>query len=86
MSTCEMVNVGTRKRVPVPRGARNVRQVVFAPRTGHSEKPLDVRHRITQMHPLQKKIELFSRFDQAQPNPGGWDDYGMDVGSVPWVP
>jgi N6-adenosine-specific RNA methylase IME4 len=86
MSTCEMVNVSKKKKVPVPRGARNVRQVVFAPRTGHSEKPLDVRHRINQMHPLQKKIELFSRFDQAQPNPGNFDDWGMDLGSVPWTP
>ena len=86
MSSCEMVNVSKRKKVPVPRGSRKVRQVVFEPRTQHSAKPLEVRHRITQMHPLQKKIELFSRFDQSQPNPGGWDHYGMDIGSVPWVP
>ena len=43
MSSCEMVNVSKRKKVPVPRGARNVRQVVFEPRTTHSAKPLEVR-------------------------------------------
>ena len=86
LSSCEMVNVAKRKKVPVPRGARNVRQVVFEPRTTHSAKPLEVRNRITQMHPLQKKIELFSRFDQSAPNPGNFDDWGMDLGSVPWTP
>lgn len=86
MSSCEMVNVSKRKKVPVPRGARNVRQVLFEPRTTHSAKPLEVRNRITQLHPLQKKIELFSRFDQSAPNPGNWDDWGMDIGSVPWTP
>lgn len=86
MSSCEMVNVSKVRRVPVPRGSRKERQVIFEPRTKHSCKPLEARHRITRMHPLQKKIELFSRFDQSQPNPGGWDDFGMDIGSVPWTP
>lgn len=86
MSQCEMVNVGTVRRIPIPRGARNIKQYYEAPRTSHSSKPTHFRHEITQMHPLQKKIELFSRFDQSQPNPGGWDDYGMDLGSVPWTP
>lgn len=86
MSQCEFVNVGTLKKVPIPRGARNVHQFISEARTSHSAKPLDVRHRITQMHPLQKKIELFSRFDQKGPNPGNWDDFGCDIGSVPWIP
>jgi N6-adenosine-specific RNA methylase IME4 len=86
MSSCEMVNVSKRKKVPVPRGSRSVRQVVFEPRTSHSSKPDEVRHRINQMHPLQKKIELFSRFDQSLPNPGNFDHWGMDIGSVPWTP
>lgn len=86
MSQCEMVNVGTLRRVPVPRGARNVRQLISEPRTNHSAKPTEARHRITQMHPLQKKIELFSRFDQSQSVSSGWDDWGMDIGSTPWIP
>ena len=86
MSQCEMVNVGTLKKIPVPRGARNIHQFLSQTRTSHSAKPLEVRHRINQMHPLQRKVELFSRFDQSAPNPGNWDDYGMQIGSVPWVP
>jgi N6-adenosine-specific RNA methylase IME4 len=85
LSSCEMVNVFKRKRVPKPRGARNVRQVVMTPRTSHSTKPLEIRERINEMHPLQKKIELFSRFDQKKVT-NNWDDWGKDLGSVPWVP
>lgn len=85
MSQCEMVNVGTLKRVPLPRGARNVYQYVEAPRTSHSAKPLIVRERINEMHPLQRKIELFSRFDQAKAT-SNFDDWGKDLGSVPWIP
>lgn len=86
MSSCEMVNVAKVRRVPQPRGARNIRQVVFAPRTKHSAKPEEVRERITQMHPLQDKIELFSRVDQSTQKDIKWDDWGMDIGSVPWIP
>jgi N6-adenosine-specific RNA methylase IME4 len=84
MSQCEMVNVGTLRRVPKPRGSRNVRQLISEPRTSHSAKPLEVRQRITEMHPLQKKIELFSRFSENKDS--NWDDWGMDIGSVPWIP
>lgn len=86
LSSCEMVNVGKVRRVPKPRGARNERQVILAPRTAHSAKPLEVRERITRMHPLQKKIELFSRFDQKKATDPLWDDWGSGVGSVPWFP
>ena len=84
MSQTEMVLVGTRKKVPTPRGARNVRQFLSLPRTSHSSKPVIIRDRIETMHPLQKRIELFSRFDQSLPTT--WDDWGKDIGSVPWVP
>jgi len=85
MSQCEMVNVGKIRRVPIPRGARNVRQYYEEPRGSHSAKPLEFRKRITQMHPFQSKIELFSRFDQNK-DTTGWDDWGKDLGSVPWIP
>ena len=85
MSQCEMVNVGKVRRVPVPRGARNVRQYYSSPRTSHSAKPIEIRERITKMHPFQSKIELFSRFDQTK-GTGNWDDWGKDLGSVPWFP
>lgn len=86
MSSCEMVNVAKVRRVPKPRGSRNIRQVVFAPRTNHSSKPSEIRERITQMHPLQSKIELFSRVDQATQKDPLWDDFGMCIGSTPWIP
>ena len=85
MSQTEMVIVGTKKRVPQPRGARNVQQFLSTPRTSHSTKPLEIRERINEMHPLQKKIELFSRFDQKKVT-NNWNDWGKDLGSVPWVP
>jgi N6-adenosine-specific RNA methylase IME4 len=85
MSRTEMVLVGTKTRVPQPRGARNVQQFLSTPRTSHSTKPLEIRERINEMHPLQKKIELFSRFDQKKVT-NNWDDWGKDLGSVPWVP
>lgn len=86
MSSCEYVIVGKRGRIPKPRGARNVRQFIQEKRTTHSAKPLEVRERITQMHPLQRKLELFSRFDQKNATDPLWDDWGQDLGSVPWIP
>ena len=86
MSSCEMVNVAKVRRVPQPRGSRKIRQVIFEPRSKHSAKPSEVRDRITKMHPLQDKIELFSRVDQSTQKDIKFDDWGMDVGSVPWIP
>ena len=61
MTQCEYVLVGTHKRIPKNRGARNIRQFLQEPRTKHSAKPLDIRDRIHQMFPNQRKIELFAR-------------------------
>lgn len=86
LSSCEMVIVSKMKKVPKPRGARNVRQVLMAPRTTHSSKPLEIRERITEMHPFQEKVELFSRFDQKKATDPKWDDWGNQIGSLPWIP
>jgi len=56
-------------KIPQPRGKRNVRQFLSCKRGRHSEKPKEIRHRITEMFPTQAKIELFARPD--------WTDYGM---------
>ena len=74
MSQCELCLVFKRGRIPQPRGARNVRQLVQTKRTRHSEKPDVVRERIEQMFPHQSKIELFAR---KQTN--GWDTWGLEV-------
>jgi len=77
MSQVELCLVGKRGRIPQPRGARNVRQFLSSPRGTHSAKPEEVRSRIEQMFPTQKKIELFARTTVP-----GWDCWGTDVDKV----
>lgn len=74
MSQCELCLVFKRGRIPQPRGARNIRQLVAAKRTRHSEKPDAVRERIEMMFPHHAKIEIFAR--KRYP---GWDAWGLDV-------
>jgi N6-adenosine-specific RNA methylase IME4 len=71
MSQCEVVLVFKRGSIPKPRGARNVRQMLKVPRTIHSHKPAEVCARLEQMHPKQKKIELFA----VEPRKG-WARWG----------
>ena len=61
MSQCELCLVFKRGKIPNPRGARNVRQLVKSKREKHSKKPDKVRNKINKMFPDQKKIELFAR-------------------------
>ena len=74
MSQCELCLVFRRGRIPQPRGARNMRQLVQVKRTRHSEKPDAVRERIEKMFPQQSKIELFAR--KRYP---GWDAWGLEI-------
>ncbi len=73
LSQCELCLVFKHGRIPRPRGARNVRQLVRSARGPHSVKPEAVRQRISEMFPQQKKIELFAR--DAAP---GWDAWGAE--------
>jgi N6-adenosine-specific RNA methylase IME4 len=73
LSRTEFVLLGKKGRIPKPRGIRNARQVVDAPRQRHSAKPPEVRDRITAMFPTQRKLELFSRLIRP-----GWDAWGLD--------
>ena len=75
MSQCELCLVFKRGRIPLPRGARNVRQLVSAPREAHSRKPEEVRRRIEAMFPRQRKIELFARDEDIH----GWDMWGAEI-------
>ena len=67
-------------KIPQPRGKRNIRQFLSCKKGGHSVKPLEIQHRITEMFPTQSKIELFAR-----PSPlfkgldDGWDYWGNEV-------
>jgi N6-adenosine-specific RNA methylase IME4 len=74
LSYCELCLVFKRGRIPTPRGARNVKQLVRVPRGNHSEKPIEVLNNIEIMFPTQKRIELFAR-----QKPNGWDVWGLDV-------
>jgi N6-adenosine-specific RNA methylase IME4 len=74
MSQMELCLIGKRGKIPLPRGSRNVRQLVTSLRGRHSEKPDEVRKRIEEMFPYQNKIELFARHA-----PHGWDVWGDEV-------
>lgn len=53
LSQTEFVLVFKKGKIPQPRGARNVRQMVAVPRGKHSEKPIEVIKGITKMFPQQ---------------------------------
>ncbi len=74
MSMCELCLVFKRGKIPQPRGARNIEQLIRWKRNGHSEKPPEIRAHINQMFPKQKKIELFAR-QKAK----GWTAWGLDI-------
>lgn len=74
LSQCELCLLFKHGKIPSPRGARNIRQYIEAPRKSHSKKPPEVRDRIFKMFPTQKKIELFAR-EKAQ----GWKTWGNEV-------
>lgn len=74
LSYCEFCLVFKKGRIPQPRGARNIKQLVRAHRTTHSEKPSNVVESITEMFPKQDKIELFARKRHV-----GWDVWGLDI-------
>ena len=73
LSQCELCLVFKRGKIPRPRGARNIRQLVSARRGQHSEKPFQVRERIEEMFPSQSRIELFSR-----EKTDGWTAWGLE--------
>ena len=74
LSQTEFCLVFKKGRIPLPRGARNIRQLVSIPRGVHSAKPVEVIDGITKMFPSQKKIELFAR-----KNYFGWDNWGLEI-------
>jgi N6-adenosine-specific RNA methylase IME4 len=74
LSNCELCLVFKRGRIPSPRGARNIRQLVRSPRKKHSEKPLEVIQAIEKMFPTQERIELFARRATR-----GWSTWGLDM-------
>jgi N6-adenosine-specific RNA methylase IME4 len=74
LSYCELCLLFKRGRIPSPRGARNTKQLIRAPRGEHSEKPIEVARNIELMFPHHKRIELFAR--QAMPE---WSAWGLEL-------
>jgi N6-adenosine-specific RNA methylase IME4 len=74
LSNCELCLVFKRGRIPQPRGARNIQQLIRSPRRAHSMKPDEVREAIENMFPTQDRIELFARRLSK-----GWTVWGLDV-------
>lgn len=74
LSNCELCLVFKRGKIPTPRGARNVQQLIRAPRGKHSEKPIEVAEAIERMFPTQEKIELFARKRNK-----GWSVWGLEA-------
>lgn len=56
------------------RAARNVKQIVIAPRGRHSAKPAEVRDRIVRLMGDVPRIELFAREIVS-----GWDAWGNEI-------
>lgn len=74
LSNCELCLVFKKGKIPTPRGARNVQQLVRSPRKEHSEKPIEVIQAIEKMFPNQERIELFARKEIK-----GWSAWGLDM-------
>lgn len=74
LSNCELCLLFKRGRIPKPRGARNIQQLIRSPRRKHSEKPIEVIRAIEKMFPTQERIELFARR-----HVDGWSAWGLDM-------
>ena len=74
LSYCELCLLFKRGRIPKPRGARNVKQLINSPRQEHSQKPDEVIQGIEKMFPTQDRIELFARRKVD-----GWTAWGLDA-------
>ena len=79
-SQCEICLIFKRGKIPQPRGSRKELQFLSCKRGAHSVKPLEVKHRITEMFPTQAKIELFARpLPMFKSLDDEWDYWGNEV-------
>ena len=56
------------------RAGKAVSQLCFEPLTRHSEKPVEIRHRIVELLGDLPRVELFARTKSP-----GWDSWGNEV-------
>lgn len=69
-----------RKGKGLPRLAKNVKQLIFAPIGKHSEKPQEQYARLDRLYGDVSRIELFAR--KQNPPTAGWDATGLDFDGV----
>ena len=74
LSYCELCLLFKRGKIPTPRGARNIKQLINSPRTEHSVKPNIVAENIEKMFPQHARIELFARAHRQ-----GWEAWGLET-------
>lgn len=55
--------------------SKNVKQIILAPRSRHSEKPKEIKDRIVQLMGDLPRIELFARKKEND----GWDYWGDEI-------
>ena len=70
----ELLLVGRKGKLPIPRESNRPDSVLFAPRTQHSQKPQQVYNLIERMYPDCKYLELFARTERKN-----WVSWGNEV-------
>jgi N6-adenosine-specific RNA methylase IME4 len=75
----ELLLIATKGDIRAPDPEERVDSVIEAPRTRHSEKPLEAYERIERMYPQFTKLELFAR---GEPRPG-WQIWGNQAEPEP---
>ena len=79
LSQSELCLVFKKGKIPSPRGAKNIKQYISVKRGQHSEKPIEVRDRITKMFPSLAKIELFARPSLLDKSNDNWCFWGNEI-------
>ena len=70
----ELLLIGTRGNFPPPPKEKRVSSIIEAPRTKHSEKPVQFAELLGTLYPDMAKIELFSRKTRE-----GWTVWGYEA-------
>lgn len=74
------IAIVARRGKGIPRIAKNVKQLIFAPIGSHSAKPQEQYNRLWQLYGDVPRIELFAR--KENPPPDGWKATGYDFDGV----
>lgn len=70
------IAIVARRGTGLERIEKNVKQLIFAPIRGHSEKPQEQYNRLARLYGDIPRIEFFAR--KQNPPPNGWDATGLD--------